>query len=155
MYHNYKFFKELVNSSPFDVSQIFDAIYGLEVVGILLDKENPQEIFESLNSTGLDLSNNDLIRNYLLMPLTDTDYQEELYKKYWLQLEKLINPDNMELFITHYLITKRRSDLIKIKIKLKIFLKICSAMQIFISIFYLMKILFFRNCLSSIKSFMN
>ncbi|MBR1396753.1 MAG: DUF262 domain-containing protein [Selenomonadaceae bacterium] len=110
IYHNYKFFKELVNSSSFDVSQIFDAIYGLEVVGILLDKENPQEIFESLNSTGLDLSNNDLIRNYLLMPLTDTDYQEELYKKYWLQLEKLINPDNMELFITHYLITKRRSD---------------------------------------------
>ena len=115
IYKNYYLFKELIknsiahNKNSATINQFYKAIYKLEIVKILLDMENPQEIFESLNSTGLDLSNTDLIRNYLLMPL-DYEYQEDLYKKYWHEIEKLIQPDNMEIFITQYLITKRKSD---------------------------------------------
>ena len=115
IYKNYYLFKVLIKNSinrtenSITISQFYEAVYKLEIVKILLDMENPQEIFESLNSTGLDLSNTDLIRNYLLMPL-DYDHQEDLYKKYWHEIEKLIQPDNMEIFITQYLITKRKSD---------------------------------------------
>ena len=74
---------------------------------ILLENENPQEIFESLNSTGLDLSNADLIRNYLLMAL-DYESQERLYKEYWLKMELLLkSSEAVENFLKnmHYYAT--------------------------------------------------
>ena len=49
--------------------------------------DDPQRIFESLNSTGLDLSQGDLIRNYILMKLNSKE-QEEIYEKYWEYIEK-------------------------------------------------------------------
>jgi len=86
MYKNYKFFRDKVSSSAGAEEKFCDAIGRLIVVSISIDSnENPQEIFESLNSTGLDLSPADLIRNFLLMPL-DYARQEELYKAYWLRL---------------------------------------------------------------------
>ena len=110
MYRNYLFFREKLYESPLTLRKLHDAIYNLKVVSILLQEENPQEIFESLNSTGLDLSKADLIRNFLLMPLT-YNKQEELYKNYWLKIEELLRPsDNVENFIIQYLITKRKSD---------------------------------------------
>ena len=51
------------------------------------DKDNPQLIFESMNSTGLDLSQADLIRNYILMG-QDITLQTELYEKYWFPMEQ-------------------------------------------------------------------
>ena len=110
LYKNYNFFRNAVNDSQYTVNELFNAIYGLEIVGLLLDTENPQEIFESLNSTGIDLSNTDLIRNFLLMPLLQQNRQEELYEKYWLYIEQLIQSNNMEMFTLQYLITKRRSN---------------------------------------------
>lgn len=75
-----------------------------------LDDENPQEIFESLNSTGQNLTQADLIRNFLLMPL-DYEQQKTLYKSYWLEIENLLRPwEKVESFISQYLITKRKSD---------------------------------------------
>lgn len=109
MYLNYKVFVEEISKSNHAVQEIFDAISKLKVVRILIKDENPQEIFESLNSTGLELSNSDLIRNYLLMAL-DYTAQENLYKKYWLQIELLLrSTDAVENFMIQYLITKRRS----------------------------------------------
>ena len=110
LYKNYNFFKKTINESQYTINELFNAIYGLEIVGLLLDTENPQEIFESLNSTGIDLSNTDLIRNYLLMPLLEQNRQEELYQKYWLNVERMIQSNNMETFILQYLITKRKSN---------------------------------------------
>lgn len=81
MYINYKLFVEKISKSEHNVQEIYHAISKLKVVRILLKDENPQEIFESLNSTGLDLSNSDLIRNYLLMSLNYST-QENLYKNY-------------------------------------------------------------------------
>lgn len=110
LYRNYQLFRNKISASTFTPKELSSAIYHLKVVSILLQEENPQEIFESLNSTGLDLTNADLIRNFLLMPLT-YDEQELLYKKYWLEIEKLLRlPDKVENFLVQYLITKRKSD---------------------------------------------
>jgi len=61
----------------------------LIIVDIALNREhdNPQLIFESLNSTGLELSQADLIRNYVLMGL-EPKQQEELYNDYWYPMER-------------------------------------------------------------------
>ncbi len=110
LYRNYLFLCEKISESPFKLKELHEAIYQLKVVSILLQDENPQEIFESLNSTGLDLTKADLIRNFLLMPL-EYDEQERLYKNYWLEIEKLLRPsDNVENFLIQYLIAKRKSD---------------------------------------------
>ena len=107
---NYNFFRQKVSASKFSPKQLHDAIYRLKIVSILLQDENPQEIFESLNSTGLGLSKADLIRNFLLMPLS-CDVQEELYNAYWYKMEEFLRPSgNVENFIVQYLITKRKSD---------------------------------------------
>ena len=51
------------------------------------DQDNPQLIFESMNSTGRELSQADLIRNYVLMGL-EPGLQTELYEKYWRPMER-------------------------------------------------------------------
>ena len=110
IYRNYLYFRQKIFDSNYSAEQFYNAIKKLNIVGILLGDENPQEIFESLNSTGKDLTESDLIRNYLLMSL-DYETQENLYKKYWLEIEKLLHTsENIENFMVQYLITKRRSN---------------------------------------------
>ena len=110
LYCNYRFFRDKVSVTTISKEDLCDAINQLNVVSILLQDEKPQEIFESLNSTGLDLTKADLIRNFLLMPLK-YDAQEELYKNYWLKIEELLRPSgNVENFLVQYLIAKRKSD---------------------------------------------
>lgn len=75
------------------------------------DREDPQLIFESLNSTGLDLTPADLIRNYLFMGYT-REKQEELYKKYWKKIEEKITFSEMTDFIKDFL-TMKNNDLPK------------------------------------------
>jgi len=69
------------------------------------DKDDPQLIFESINSTGLSLSEADLIRNFILM---DKEHKEqlELFEKYWSQIEKLLNNEIISNFIRDYLTMK-------------------------------------------------
>ena len=71
--------------------------------------DNPQLIFESLNSTGLDLSQADLIRNYVLMDLEPLE-QENLYKKYWQPMENDFsqeeNTEYFDRFVRDYLTIK-------------------------------------------------
>ena len=72
MLKNYLFFeKELENLSFDDMKHLSNGIEKLIYIDIALEKgkDDPQKIFESLNSTGLDLSQGDLIRNYILMDL--------------------------------------------------------------------------------------
>lgn len=109
LYRNFLFFRAKINSTDYKIKDFFKATGKLTVVSIMLEEENPQEIFESLNSTGLDLTKADLIRNFLLMPL-EYKAQEELYKKYWLEIENLLRPsNNMENFMIQYLISKLKS----------------------------------------------
>ena len=84
---NYDFFKKKITLE--NVETIYKGIEKLIIVDISLDREkdNPQLIFESLNSTGLELSQADLIRNYILMDL-ESSKQERIYNDYWHQIEK-------------------------------------------------------------------
>lgn len=89
IYENFQFFLEQMKKSDIDLNLLYRGISKLIIVDISLDRDhdNPQLIFESLNSTGLDLSQADLIRNYVLMKLEPKE-QEELYKSYWYPMEK-------------------------------------------------------------------
>lgn len=86
---NYKFFDEQINKAGVDLMTIYKGIAKLIIVDISLEREhdNPQLIFESLNSTGLELSQADLIRNYILMGL-EPKQQEQLYNEYWFTMEQ-------------------------------------------------------------------
>jgi uncharacterized protein with ParB-like and HNH nuclease domain len=68
---NYEFFEEQIQNTQINLTKLYQGIQKLFIVDISLDRnyDNPQLIFESLNSTGLDLSQSDLIRNYILMGL--------------------------------------------------------------------------------------
>ena len=105
---NYEYLKGRINESNAEL--IYQGLNKLLIIFVALEynKDNPQLIFESLNSTGLELSQADLIRNYILMGLT-TDEQEELYTTYWKKIEKLFEESGSWLFdkfIRDYLTVK-------------------------------------------------
>lgn len=106
VYKNYVVFKKLIEESlskGLEINDILNGIKKLEIVEIILDKlqgDEPQKIFESINSTGLELSLADLIRNYLLM---DDVKQEKLYEEYWLEIEKNVGYRNLGDFFINYL----------------------------------------------------
>lgn len=106
VYKNYITFKKLIDEklkSGLEINDILNGVKKLEVVEIILDKsqgDEPQKIFESINSTGLDLSLADLVRNYLLM---DNINQENLYEEYWLEIEKNVGYKNLGDFVINYL----------------------------------------------------
>lgn len=89
IYENFHFFFEQMKKSSIDLNTLYRGISKLIIVDISLDRDhdNPQLIFESLNSTGLELSQADLIRNYVLMKLEPKE-QTELYSTYWYPMEK-------------------------------------------------------------------
>lgn len=111
VYENYMFFLEQIEKSKIDLNHLYQGIAKLIVVDIALDRDydDPQLIFESLNSTGLDLSQADLIRNYVLMKLEPKE-QTDLYKKYWQPMEKsfdnLTEPSLFDRFMRDYLTVK-------------------------------------------------
>lgn len=106
VYKNYITFKKLIDEKlklGLEINDILNGVKKLEVVEIILDKsqgDEPQKIFESINSTGLDLSLADLVRNYLLM---DNINQEDLYEEYWLEIEKNVGYKNLGDFVINYL----------------------------------------------------
>ena len=108
VYQNYLFFKRAISGNG--------VLNGIELIQYGLDKfsvitvqlypkqnswENPQEIFESMNSLGKSLSLADLVRNYLLLGMSATE-QETLYKSYWLPMEKRL-PKKISDFIRDYM----------------------------------------------------
>lgn len=102
---NYHEFYKKLESMDVSVEDFYNAIQRLEGVAVFLDdNDNPQVIFESLNSTGLELTDVDLIRNYLLMNCKATQ-QEEFYKKYWLKIENELGEYFLQ-FIKDYLTLK-------------------------------------------------
>ena len=94
---NFIFFKDKLNTE--NVVSIYNGVQRLFIVDVALekDKDNPQLIFESLNSTGLDLSHADLIRNYILMG-QETNLQNELYERYWYPMEQSYGNDYSTYF---------------------------------------------------------
>ena len=99
---NYHYFESRIQKKEITIDELYEAISRLQIIDIYLDKEdNPQLIFESLNSTGLDLTEGDKIRNFILMGLEATK-QEEYYEKYWNKIEKC-TAYNVSGFIRNYL----------------------------------------------------
>ena len=88
-----------INTLKLSLDDIFRGILNLSLVSISLDKnaDNPQLIFESMNSTGKDLSQSDLLRNYLLMDLSLVE-QNRLYKTYWKVMEKAFDQEDLTKF---------------------------------------------------------
>lgn len=105
---NYNFFYEKIKSEILSPQELFDAFRKLKIVLIDLvrGQDDPQLIFESLNSTGVDLTAGDLIRNYILMDLQPAE-QEKMYKTYWVNVEKLT--ENIAEFVRNYLIFKTKT----------------------------------------------
>ena len=108
--NNYRLFMTMIAESRFTPDEIFSGIEKLEIVYIELDQnqENPQLIFESLNSTGLDLTQADLIRNFLLMG-QEYHKQEELYNRYWLKLEQMLPDTLISDYVRDYITLKTYS----------------------------------------------
>lgn len=105
---NYEYFYERIQKEEITIDQLYDAICCLEIINIRLDKDdNPQLIFESLNSTGLDLSEGDKIRNFILMGLPSKE-QEDYYEKYWNRIEVCTKYD-VSAFIRDYLSVKQQA----------------------------------------------
>ena len=87
---NYRHFYDLLTRKPQALSfdQLLDTIERLQIISIELDSDDDaQLIFESLNSTGLALTEADKIRNYLLMSLTPEE-QQVCFKNYWQKIEQ-------------------------------------------------------------------
>lgn len=102
---NYQFFYDRIQKGELTIDELFDAICKLEIINISLNHEDdPQLIFESLNSTGLALSEGDKIRNFILMGLP-TKEQEQYYEKYWNKIEECTGYD-VSLFVRDYLSVK-------------------------------------------------
>lgn len=105
---NYNLFYQLIGLSHLTFEDLIDAIDRLIVIDIRLDSsDNPQLIFESLNSCGKDLEEADKVRNYLLMSLTNEE-QEEYYRKYWSKIE-VYTDNEPTMFIRDYLTVKQKT----------------------------------------------
>ncbi|SFI93273.1 Predicted transport protein [Terrisporobacter glycolicus] len=108
---NYNFFVDKIKSKKIEPFAILEGIGKLQIVNITLDRaqDDPQLIFESLNSTGMDLSKSDLIRNYILMGLSP-EQQNSIYNNYWFPMENLFDYSKqtwlMDKFFKHYLTFK-------------------------------------------------
>ncbi|WRB84432.1 DUF262 and DUF1524 domain-containing protein [Helicobacter pylori] len=108
---NFKLFEEWIRKNTDKLETIFKGLEKLMVVEISLErgKDNPQLIFESMNSTGKDLTQTDLIRNYILMGL-EPEKQKIFYEKYWRAMEENFkqNETLFNQFVRHYLTIKTR-----------------------------------------------
>ncbi|MFA6838427.1 MAG: DUF262 domain-containing protein [Dysgonamonadaceae bacterium] len=103
---NYIYFYERIQLNEITVDELCEAIEKLKIIDIFLEKDDePQSIFESLNSTGLDLEEGDKIRNYVLMGLSSIE-QEEYYENYWNPIE-LQTSYKVSSFVRDYLAIKQ------------------------------------------------
>ncbi|GAA7987654.1 DUF262 and DUF1524 domain-containing protein [Helicobacter pylori] len=107
---NFKLFEEWVSNTN-KLETIFKGLEKLMIVEIALEKgkDDPQLIFESMNSKGMELTQTDLIRNYIVME-TETEKQEGFYNKYWRAMEEEFkqNKKLFDRFVRHYLTIKTR-----------------------------------------------
>jgi len=107
----FEFFTERVAEAKNDLEAICKGLAKLVIVDISLnrDQDNPQLIFESLNSTGRELSQADLIRNFILMGL-EPQLQTRLYEQYWRPMEVDFGQEgygtHFDGFMRHYLTVK-------------------------------------------------
>ncbi|MEI6429624.1 MAG: DUF262 domain-containing protein [Pseudanabaena sp. ELA607] len=103
----YNFFKKGIkklNLDRLNLDRLYEVILRqLSIVEIVLESDdNPYVVFESLNNRGRSLTEVDLIRNYFLMKV-DRDHQEDIYKEYWLPMQRSLGDKTLNNFMFHYL----------------------------------------------------
>lgn len=105
---SFKYFKKWIEKTE-DLEVVWSGISKLKIVDVILAKDDePQRIFESINSTGLKLSQADLIRNFVLMGM-DPEMQNKIYKEYWRPMEAGFGKDarhHFDRFVRDYLTIK-------------------------------------------------
>ncbi|MFP6202199.1 DUF262 domain-containing protein [Helicobacter pylori] len=108
---NFKLFEEWIRKNTDKLETIFKGLEKLMIVWIALEKgkDDPQLIFESMNSKGIELTQTDLIRNYIVME-TEVEKQESFYNQYWRAMEEDFkqNETLFNQFVRHYLTIKTR-----------------------------------------------
>ncbi|GAA9643173.1 DUF262 and DUF1524 domain-containing protein [Helicobacter pylori] len=108
---NFKLFEEWIRKNTDKPETIFKGLEKLMIVWIALKKgkDDPQLIFESMNSKGIELTQTDLIRNYIIME-TEIEKQEGFYNQYWRAMEEDFkqNETLFNQFVRHYLTIKTR-----------------------------------------------
>ncbi len=108
---NFKLFEKWISENTDKLETIFKGLEKLMIVWIALKKEkdDPQLIFESMNSKGIELTQTDLIRNYIVME-TEVEKQEDFYNQYWRAMEEDFkqNETLFSQFVRHYLTIKTR-----------------------------------------------
>lgn len=108
---NFKLFEDLIASQRGDLSVVCKGLAKLLMVDVKLKRgeDNPQLIFESMNSLGKELSEADLIRNYILMGL-EPELQTRLYEQFWRPMELDFGQEaygtHFDAFMRHYLTVK-------------------------------------------------
>ncbi|WRF46192.1 DUF262 and DUF1524 domain-containing protein [Helicobacter pylori] len=108
---NFKLFEEWIRKNTNQLETIFKGLEKLMIVEIALEKgkDDPQLIFESMNSKGMELTQTDLIRNYIVME-TEIEKQEGFYNKYWRAMEEEFKQNEkwFDRFVRHYVTIKTR-----------------------------------------------
>ncbi len=106
---NFKLFEKWISENTGKLETIFKGLEKLMMVWIALEKgkDDPQLIFESMNSKGIELTQTDLIRNYIIME-TEGEKQEDFYNQYWRAMEEDFkqNETLFNRFVRHYLTIK-------------------------------------------------
>lgn len=113
LYTVYSVFREYFSKKG-DLSKYINGLRHFKIVSITLEQgdDNPQRVFESINSTGEPLSDGDKIRNFSLM-LNSKESRNHVYQEYWKPLERTltdVNRDNITDFFRYYLISKRQAN---------------------------------------------
>lgn len=113
LYTVYSVFREHFSKKE-DLSKYINGLRHFKIVCITLEQgdDNPQRVFESINSTGEPLSDGDKIRNFSLM-LNSKESRNHVYEEYWKPLERTltdVNRDNITDFFRYYLISRRQAN---------------------------------------------
>ncbi|GAA8344307.1 DUF262 and DUF1524 domain-containing protein [Helicobacter pylori] len=107
---NFKLFEKWISENTDKLETIFKGLEKLMIVWIALEKgkDDPQLIFESMNSKGIELTQTDLIRNYIIMETETEEKQKDFYNGYWRAMEEDFkqNKTLFNRFVRHYLTIK-------------------------------------------------
>lgn len=110
---NLDLFRSLVAAID-DANVVWNGLQRLEVVSVTLDqdRDEPQLVFESMNSTGLDLETSDLVRNYMLMGCSMAE-QKTLYEDYWLPMERVLGNLPFDAFLHDWMVVTLKKPVLK------------------------------------------
>ena len=101
----YRFFFDKIETNNYSMEDYFNALKRFEIADISLwPKDNPQLVYDSMNSTGTSLTVFEKIKNYLFIGLPSEE-QFDIWQKYWKPIEKLFekNEDLFNDFMISYI----------------------------------------------------